>query len=336
MSNFQSLIEQHFAYAHGRTGVLQQLLLTQTDVDRLLGASGGKEVEQILIELKMTSIIDQGIQEGGAVLQAVAAWVRNEVEQMTPQSKKPIFNILWLEGDAPLLAYLLKEAKGMTSEISEEPISGMTAYDPEALQALVREREEGALPSNLVSFVQEVLDSEELDARMIDTKVAQYAASTSLSLARTSGSKHIREYVKHFIDLQNIRTALRLADEESEVAMRYLLEGGTIPAKELAGPLKNTLAAIDRSDIGYHLADPLKNVEDVNVLERAFSEVIATDISAMWNVPLSIEPVFAFASIAISQLKLLRMVLIGKRNNLSPQDIKKALPPFLSAAHYLV
>ena len=254
MSTLKSLVGQHFAYAHGRTGVLQQLLLTQSDVDRLLGASGGKEVEQILIELKMTSIIDQGIQGGNEVLQAVASWVRQEVEQMSPESKKPIFNILWMEGDAPLLAYLLKDAKSLTSDISEEPVSGMTAYSPIALRALVREREEGTLPSHLISFVEEMLSTEGMDARMIDAKVAQYVASTSLSLARTSGSKHIREYVKHSIDLQNIRTALRLANEESETSLLYLIEGGTIPAKELAGPLDKTLSAINRSDLGYSLS----------------------------------------------------------------------------------
>lgn len=335
MSTTTSLIGQHFAYAHGRTGVLQQLLLEQSDIDRLLGATDGKATEQILIELKMTSIIDQGIQEGSAVLQAVAGWIRNEVEQMSPLAKQPIFSILWLEGDAPLLSFLLKEAHGLTSEIAEEPISGMTAYDPSALRALVRERQEGELPSHLTAFVEQMLSAEHTDARAIDTKVAQYIASTSTALAQSSGSALIRKYVRHSIDLQNIRTALRLAEEQSDVCLPYLLEGGSIAPKELAGPLRTTIAAVGRSELSYHLSETLQQGGDVNALERNLSEVIAADIANMWNVPLSIEPVFAFASIGISQLKLLRMILIGKRNGLAPQDIKRALPPFLSAAHFL-
>tara|TARA_Y100000310_G_C20653578_1_gene800792 strand:+ start:1009 stop:2019 length:1011 start_codon:yes stop_codon:yes gene_type:complete len=335
MSSMQSLIGQQFAYAHGRTGVLQQLLLTQSDVDRLLGATGKKEVEQIFIELKMTSIIDQGISEGTAVLNAVGSWIRTEVEQMSPLAQQPIFNILWMEGDAPLLAYLLKEAHGLTSSISEEPISGMTAYDPDAFRALVREGTEGLLPDHLVSFVKEMSTEQDFDARTIDTRVAQYVASTSLALTHTTGSKLISRYVQHLIDLQNIRTALRLAEEESQASLPYLLSGGTIAPAELAGPLENTTKAIGKSDLGYFLNDALNAKDDRNSLERNLSEVIAADIADMWNVPLSIEPVFAFAAIAITQLKLLRMILIGKRNNLSPQDIKKALPPFLSSAHYL-
>jgi hypothetical protein len=335
MSATASLIGQHFAFAHGRTGVLQQLLLSQSDIDRLLGAADGNATEQILIELKMTSIIDQGIQDGNAVLQAVAGWIRSEVEQMAPHSKQPTFTILWLEGDAPLLSFLLKEARGLTSGISTEPLSSLTAYDPNALRALVREGTEGLLPEHLVSFVKEMSTQQDLDARTIDTKVAQYIANTSLTLARTSGSKFIRTYVEHLIDLQNIRTALRLSEETKSSSLAYLLEGGTIAPSELAGPLENTKKAIGRSDLGYLLNDALNDTEDKNALERTLSEVIASDIADMWNVPLSIEPTFAFAAIGISQLKLLRMILIGKRNGLSPQDIKKALPPFLSATHFV-
>ena len=335
MTAIQSLIGQEFAYAHGRSGVLQQLLLTQSDLDRLLGASGGKEVEQILIELKMTSIIDQGIREGNDVLNAVGAWIRKEVEQMTPLSRQPIFNILWMEGDAPFLAYLLKEKQGLTSPISTEPTSGISAYSSDALRALVRDDDEGTLPEHLVSFVKEMSEEQDLDARTIDTRVSQYVANTSLALARAANSKLIQRYVQHLIDLQNIRTALRLADEEDEVCLPYLLEGGTIDSNDLAGPLENTIKAIGRSNLGYFLNDCLQTIDDVNALERNLSEVIAVDIADMWNVTLSIEPTFAFAAIAIAQLKLLRMILIGKRNGLSPQDIKKALPPFLSATHYL-
>lgn len=335
MSTVQSLVGQHFAYAHGRTGVLQQLLLSQSDVDRLLGAADGKATEQILIELKMTSIIDQGIREGNAVLQAVAGWIRTEVEQMSPLAKQPIFSILWLEGDAPLLAYLLKEAHGLTSEIAQEPVSGMSAYDPDSLRALVRERREGDLPSHLTAFVADVLAMENINARTIDTKVAQFIAALSLALAKTSGSPLIRKYVRRSIDLQNIRTALRLEKEDRDSSLPYLLSGGSIAIAELAGSLPTIVAAVGKSDLSYLLSDTLQSSDDRNALERKLSEVIAAVIADMWNVPLSIEPVFAFAAIGISQLKLLRMILIGKRNNLSPQDIKRALPPFLSATHYL-
>jgi len=79
-----------------------------------------------------------------------------------------------------------------------------------------------------------------------------------------------------------------------------------------------------------------EGAEDTNVIEQGCSEVIASDIARMWNVPLTIDPLFAFAALTISQLRLLRVLLIAKRNGLSPQEVKKVLPPFLSASHYRI
>jgi len=87
MSALQSVIGQHFAYASGRTGVLQQLLLTASDRDRLLGAANLPEAESILTELKLTNPIEQGLKKSDEILLAIGAWVREEVEIMAPESR---------------------------------------------------------------------------------------------------------------------------------------------------------------------------------------------------------------------------------------------------------
>jgi len=334
MSQFQSLVGQQFAYAYGRTGVLQQMLLNQSDVDRLLGSHGRKEVEKILTELRLTSKIDQGLSKGEAILQAVGAWVRGEVEQMSPESKKPVFHILWLSGDMALLSYLLKEKHGLTSAISSAPESPMTAYDPAALRALVR-GEKVALPSHLTAFVEEMRALASPSPEQIDARIAQFAAQLKLRLARMSGSPLIRRYVQHTIDLTNIRTALR---NYSEATLRAsLLGGGEIAPDELLGSRAKVLAAINRSSLPYELAKSIEKLgEDPIALERTCASVLSQDIADMWNIPMSIEPLFAFAAIALSDIFLMRTVLIGKANDLAPQEIKKILPPFIPSTHFLV
>lgn len=338
MSLFRSpTIGQEFAFAQGRIGVLKQSLLSQSDVDRLLGAHDKKAVEQIFTELKITNNVDQGIQKGDTMLVAIAGWMRSEVEQMTPQNKQVIFTILWLEGDAPVLAYLLKKHHGFVSEISVEPTPGFSAYNSEQLRALVERDETMEIPSHLVDFVHRIKAMENLTAKIIDTEVAQYVANTRLRLARTSGSKDILLYVKHLIDSSNIRTALRLRDSDASEVLPYLLEGGTIKKEDLAKSQADILKTMKKSGISYQLSDLLaQNTIDVNAIEQALTYIVSEDIARMWNVPLSIEPLFAFAAITSLQIKLLRMILIGKRNELTPQEIKAALPPFISASHYVL
>ena len=335
MSTLEPLIGQRFAYASGRTGVLQQLLLSQPDIDRLLGAHDRKDTEKILTELKLTSMIDQGISTAEGMLKAVGAWMRAEVELMSPEAKRPVFNIVWLERDRAVLSYLLKKYHKLTSGISKEPETSITAYSPESLRTLVDEGKEVSLPSHLVQFVQQMRKEKELSPQRIDAHVAQFIADLQLKLARASGSKLIIKYVTNSIDVTNIRLALRnySADERAE----SFIEGGEIPVKTLMGDKADVLKAVNRSSLPYELDESIiKAGEDPIALERACADVIAGDIADMWNVPLSIEPLFAFAAIALSNLFLIRSVLIGKGNELAPQEIKQMLPPFIPATHYRV
>lgn len=336
MSQLSSTLGQHFAYASGRTGVLQQLLLTASDRDRLLGARDLSEAESILTEIKLTNPIDQGLKKTDEILFAVGSWVRSEVEMMSPESKRPVFHILWLQEDAPMLAYLLKKHHGLTSEISRQPHSAMNAYDARELTACVEEGISGSLPSHLTDFIRVAMRMKNPSPQAVDSAVAQYIADLQLTLARTSGSAAIKRYVRHKIDLTNIRTALRLTSQEPD-GTEHLIVGGSIAPKDLKGDVPRILAAIDKSDLPYELSEAVrKSAEDTNALEHALSDVMASDIAHMWNIPLSIEPVFAFAALAQSQMKLLRVLLIGKRATMTPQEIKQMLPPFISASHYVL
>jgi len=332
-----TLIGQQFAYAHGRMGVLRHVLLTQPDVDRLLGAHSLREVEKILTELKLTDIIDQGISEGHAIVEAVAAWMRREVETMSHPPARPVFHILWLQEDAPLLSYLLKQYHKLTAETSAPASSGMSAYDHDTLTALVSNGDQGMLPSHLTEFVERMKAMDDVNPRFIDQAVARYVTALQVRLARVSGSKAIRMYVAHQIDLQNIRTALRLRDEEVKESLPYILEGGTIAPAGLAGSMEEMVAAVSRSPLAMHLPDDLEGtMSDAIAFEHAAAHIIARDIADMWNVPLSIEPLFAFAAITLSQLKLIRTILIAKSNEIAPQEAKRMLPPFIPASLYAV
>ncbi|HVW66269.1 MAG TPA: V-type ATPase subunit [Candidatus Peribacteraceae bacterium] len=329
-------IGQHFAFAHGRTGVLLQSLMVQTDIDHLLGTHDIAELERVIAELKMTQGIDRAQTDNASVLAALTDWIREEVISMTPAGKQTAFDILWMEGDIPLTAYLLKKLHGLTSEISVEPTDRLHAFPPEALRRLIEEdRDDGLLPKQLTHGIQSIRNAKDLTPREIDMRVAQLFADLSLALARGSRSTLILRFVKKRIDLQNIRTAHRLSENKETDTLPHLLAGGTLPPALLAGNIRRTAAALRRTGFSYQLADILESPRfDANRFERVLRDIEASAIDDMWNVPLGQEPLFAFAATALSQISYLRVLLIGKRNRLSPQQIKAILPPFLSPTHY--
>ncbi|MCF7844668.1 MAG: V-type ATPase subunit [Kiritimatiellales bacterium] len=336
MPSSSTILGQHFAYAHGRMGVLKLLMLEQSDVDRLLGAKDLRETEKILTELKLTNVIDQGISEGHAMLEAVGSWMRNEVEKMSPISSNEIFGILWLENDAPLLSYLLKKDKGLSSEISQEPLNGMSMYDPDDLRSLVQDGTSGQLPKTLVTFVKTLKAKEELSAQEIDSAVTKFIVQMQNKLSKNSGSRSIAHYLAHRIDLFNIRTALRLSKKDTKEVLPFLIEGGTIDPKMLAGETDAIASAISRSSLSIFLPKDLESLlNDPIEFEQSAAHIIASDIAKMWNVPLSIDPLFAFAAITLGQLKLIRTILIAKNNELTPQETKRVLPPFITASSFV-
>lgn len=322
---------QLYAYGHGRVGVLQEYLLTQGDVDRMVGARDATDLGRIIAELKISTQVEY-IANPHRFLNNIEKWLRQELRSMVAEDTATVFDILWIKDDSALLSYLLKKHLGLTSEISTEPHVGATAYDPEDLRSLVNGIDVPTAPSELRTFIRTIRDDHALTPQSIDTRVAQFAVDVQLDLAR-KGSANIRLYVAHHIDLQNIRTARRLRKDERPED--HLIRGGEIDVSRFSLDPAKLASVVRGSSLGSALADSIQSAEDSSIiLERGLAKAIAFDIARMRSNALTIDPIFAFGAITQSQLKLLRTILIGKSAHLNAEELKKLLPPFLSTSAY--
>lgn len=323
---------QAFNYGFGRVGVLQELLLSQSDIDRLLATRTAQELTQAIAELRISSHVDYTANPYRYV-NAIELWMQREVRQMVPESLKSVFDILWLKDDVSLLAYLLKKHHGLTSQLSIEPHVGATAFDADDLKALVRGERPGSLPESLLRFVRRMLNERQTTPQAIDLAVAQYVALRQVELAKLSGSRAIALYVAHHIDLQNLRTATRLSPEERPAD--HLLEGGEIPVRRFSLEPERLAELIFSSTLPATLAEDVRlSRESWVTLERGLAKAIAHDLAIMRGNPLTIDPLFAFAAMAMSQMRLLRTVLVGKGADMAADDMRKLLPPLLSTAPF--
>jgi hypothetical protein len=329
MPSLSSTIGQHYAFASGRTGVLKQLLITSADVDRMLGSGDTAAFSRVLTEMRFTNVIGQGLSSSDDMLPALETWVRNEVLSMVPEEKQNIFGILWVDGDAPLLSWLLKKHYGLTLPDAEKPHSGLSLWSESELLELIHKPDASSLPQELHDLVTRCAALSEKRARDIDASTAQAIAAYKLRLAKLSGSKHIVSYVRQLFDFTNIRTALR----GDTIANDQILPGGALRI-ENARNHAEVKSMIDQSGILGLGGVSTSVLEDPVVFERAVADSLASLIADMWSVPMSVEPVFAFAAIALSHIALIRGIGIGKRAGLSPQDIKKMLPPFIPSSAF--
>lgn len=260
-------------------------------------------------------------------------WLKEEVEKMSPPDKRDVFNILWLREDMPVLAYYLKKYHGQSSPISKDPPAAVTMYDIRQVKALILEgkNDHQTLPNDLVRFIEKIKSRTNISPQEIDSEVAQFVAQTQMRIARRSGSRLIKRYASHLIDLQNIRTSRRLSSDQ--MARFHFVEGGEIDIDLLTQDIDKMSVLIRQSSLPDSV---LKSIgsgdESAVVLERGLNRGLAHDIAEMRSIPLSIEPIFAFAVIALSHILLIRTILIGKAAKLSGQDISTMLPPFFSTS----
>ncbi len=323
-----------FAYAAGRVGVLQQRLLSASDVDRLLGARTDAELRTVFGELAFTRVVTSDMESLDELIPRMEQWLHRELEDMLPTERAPTLGILWLKEDAPLIASLLKQQMGFAKSNVASEAKSPSSYDPELLRALILENKpHHSLPQHLILFVQRQKMKEHQTPALIDASVARYVARTQTELAKESGSAPLQLYVKHQIDLQNIRIARRLKD--SDDASKIFLPGGEVKPELLIGDRRKTAAALRGTSLHFAFTEAFETVEDSSIaVERSLVKALAHDIAQMRANILGLEAAFAYAIIALSQLRILRTIVIGKRAGLSSAEIREMLPPFLSTSPY--
>ncbi len=327
------LAGRQYPYGYGRIGVLQEYLLTENAIERLVSADA-TEFVQLLTELKIAKSIDW-TNNPHELVRELERWLQRETTELVPEPDRYIFDILWLRSDASYLSYLLKANRGYTSSESTAPHVTATAFNPDDLCALAQGENASSAPSELVKFVASVRQNVALTPPEIDAAVTRFIALRQSELAARSGSRLIQQYTAHHLDLQNIHIARRLG--ENDKPEKHLLPGGRIPLPAFTADPVVLAQVVQSSSLPNGLAEALLDGgnESSVLLQRALAKAIARDIALMRDCVLTIEPLFAFAAVAQSQFKVLRTVVVGKLARLSVADVRRMLPPFLSTSPFI-
>lgn len=326
-----SMTGSEYAYGYGRLGVLQQRLLEKSDIDRLLGAHGEAELLNVLQDIKFTAPVCP-LEDLKDFLPAMELWLRTQLEHLSPPDKHEVFHILWLREDQPVMSHMLKQFHGHVSGLTELPENSVTAYDTAHMKREIFENDRGALPEDAAHFVEEIKAKKNIKPQEIDHAVSLFIAEKQTQLAKDSGSLLIQRYVRHLIDLQNIRTARRLRPGED--TSDKFLPGGEIDPRRLSTNAREIALLIHSSTLPSSLADGMKEGDDAAlILERSLNKGLAHDIAEMRSLPLSVEPIFAYGVIALSQILMVRTVLIGKHAGLTGEEVAQMLPPIFSTAY---
>ncbi len=333
MTFVPSLIGQHFAFGHGRLSVLMGTLMKQTDLDRFLGAADAPTAKGMLDDVHFIDLAPEA-ESTDTIIGKALAKAHEASLNLAPGAKRDLLTLPWLAYDVALLSFLLKERKGFVSDAVARPsMDGITAYPVTELELAANGASAPSLPEELRKTIAGIL-RDEVSPKEIDVRLAKSEAAVKLRIARKHGSALIVRFIRHSIDLTNVRSFLRLEDQTA-FGDEYI-EGGFMPLASFTGDRVDFANALLTSRYDFAMKSRSTGIEagEWVELEQAIAHVRQHDLREMWNNVLGAEPVFAYVVTVIDQLKLLRAVMIGKYGNIPPQEMKRVLPPLLTAVHY--
>lgn len=180
---------------------------------------------------------------------------------------------------------------------------------------------------NVYRMMKEILLEEDL----LKTFVLDDNPAEAMSVAEKSGYTFIQDYFRHKIDLSNLKILLRakysgLSRDKYEI---LVLQGGFLDRKLILesfdlsfSEIGERLRATPYQELWSSAVDSLQNKETFLELERGMEDFLMGFLKKAKTIVFGPEPILAYGLAKKRELRLVRLLGIGKINQI-PEDLLK-------------
>ena len=153
-------------------------------------------------------------------------------------------------------------------------------------------------------------------------------------IAKQIDDKFVDKYVKVTIDSTNIKTLLRVKKQkkDKDFLEEVIIEGGEIDKDTLISMLhdapeniSNKLAFTDYGEMIKLGIEDFTKSGSVNELERLVDNYIMNMMKEAKYIPFGVEPLLAYIYAKETEIKIVRIIMVGKLNNISGEVIRERL-----------
>lgn len=323
--------EGSFAFATGRIRALEAKLLNRAHYQRLLDTADAMEVWRTLAELGYTKAAERKLDEYEDVFTSELRDLYALVAVLSPAPERTA----WLQRryDFHHVKVYLK-VKLLGEDPTESVLDGVGTIPLKLIEVSVNTGVWSELPIELAEAGGRALRTYEStrQAQMIDTVVDQELFGYLQSV--TAGHPFAETLVAIWADLLNLKSLVRakLMGKDRTFASRVLVPGGSLDSSRL-------LALADSSVETW--ADELRHTPYSDVLGRGFaylgekrslalfeklSDDFVTEFLKRAKLTLyGAEPLIAYALAKETELKNIRIILVGKVNGVAKETLAERL-----------
>ncbi|MEG0306561.1 MAG: V-type ATP synthase subunit C [Clostridium sp.] len=323
-----------FTHAVARLRVIETRLLDKNRIERLLDSETPEDVFKVLQETVYGMLINNidSAYNYEKVLKEELVNVYTDLYKISPT--KEVIDIMSLRYDYHNIKVLMK-AKAMGIDLSNIliPIGTIPVSD---FKTAILSDELKLLDNNFREAIMSV--NEEFNAysdpQKIDTILDKFMFKDMLQRAKQLGVDFITEYVKQSIDITNIKTMLRVKrqNKDGRFLESVLISGGIIENKSFIDGLNNSLESfiskirrISYSKVLNFILDEYTSTGNIASLDVLYDNYLMEYIRDAKRVNFGPEPIIAYIIAKETEIKIIRIIMVGKINKVSTEVIRGRL-----------
>ncbi|WP_097027329.1 V-type ATP synthase subunit C [Clostridium peptidivorans] len=323
-----------FAHAIGRIRVLETRFIDKSRIDRMIESSSPEAAFKVLQETDYSNSM-MGVKR----VEDYEIILSNELDrayllmyEISPS--KSLIDIFALKYDYHNIKVLLK-AKALKQDFDNLTISSGTVSVDKLKQYIDTGdyRELDNIMRKGIERAEEALFSKD-NPQQMDIILDKSMFEHMLYKAEESKESFIIGYIKNLIDFNNIKMFLRIRKQKQDRKFleEALISGGYIENSILTNSLNDSIENIYTKLLGTRYEKVFKASIDafadngnLGYLEKTMDNYLTDYLKKSKYVSFGAEPIISYILAKETEIKIIRMIMVSKLNNISPDIIKERL-----------
>ena len=209
-------------------------------------------------------------------------------------------------------------------------------FDNEFIYTAIKTENYSSLPDEIVDLVKKTLKDfeENKDPQRIDILIDKIMFGELLKESKNISSDFLTKYIQILIDVFNVKTLFRIKKLNLNRALfdDVIVAGGNIALSNLkmifSEPKENILNRFSMTNMYKYIKEGLENYvnnDDLNILDKELDDYLMEYLKNAKIITTGLAPIIGYINAKENEIKNIRIVLVGKINNVDSDSIKRRL-----------
>ncbi len=317
-----------------RLRVLETRLLDKSKLDRMIDGNSANEALKVLQESEYANVMT-GIKRAEDYEEILSSELKRVYALMYSASpSKSLIDIMSLKYDYHNIKVILKgiilrkDFSNMLIPVGKMELS--------KLKYMVENNNLRDLPIRMKEAVIKANEDFEVnkDPQRIDIILDRFMFLELHDIAKEINDKFVDKYLRVLVDSTNLKTLLRVNKQNKgrDFLEEVIIKGGSIDKEVLKGLLtdsiENIVSKLSHTDYAEMLRegiDEFTKTNSASLLEKLVDNYIMKLMKEAKFIPFGPEPVLAYIYAKETEIKVVRIIMVGKLNNIASEVIRERL-----------